>query len=141
MSLLVKNSCKPGISVTFAAPQPDAEPVQMLRAEGGCGVCWGGGFIPVPTPSQSVTPPHSAFSRRHNVPLPNGGVHTCKKNDEKGTGVKGGALAAKSWIFRRISWGVFLGEGEGEEIDSTQMELIRRPKCSLKDESTSSSAK
>ena len=31
---------------------------------------------------------------------------------KKGTGVKGGALIGKSWIFRRISWSVFLGEGE-----------------------------
>ena len=45
MALLVKNSCKPGISVTLAVPRPAAEPGQMLRVEGGCGVYWGGGFI------------------------------------------------------------------------------------------------
>ena len=141
MALPVKNSCKPGISVTFAAPRPAAEPGQMLRAEGGCGVYWGGGFIPAPPPRQSVTPHHSAFSRSHNVPRPNGGVLTCKNMMKKGTGVKGGALAAKLWIFLRRSWGVFLGEGEGEGIDSTRMELIRCPQFSLKDESPSSSAK
>ena len=72
-------------------------------------------------------------------PLPNGGVLTCKNMMKKGTGVKGGVLIAKSWILQKRSLGVFLGEGEGEGIYSTRMELIRRPKCSLKDESRFSS--
>ena len=131
MALPVKNACKPGISVTFAAPRPAAEPGQMLRSEGGCGVYWGEGFIPAPPPCHSATPPRSAFSRRHNVPRPNGGVLTCKNMMKKGTGVKGGVLAAKSWIFLRRSRGVFLGEGEWEGINSTRMELIRHPQCSL----------
>ena len=50
MALPVKNSCKPGILVTFAAPRPAAERGQMLIAEGGCGIYWGGGFIPAPPP-------------------------------------------------------------------------------------------
>ena len=119
MALQVKKSFKPELLVKFAAPWPAAGPGQMLRAEGGCGVYWGGGFIPAPTPHQSVPPPLSAFYRRHNFPRPNGGILTCKKIMKKGTGVKGGALAAKSWIFLRRSWGLFLGEGEGEGIDST----------------------
>ena len=77
------------------APRTTAEPGQMLIAEGVCGFYWGGWFIPAPLPHQSVTPPHNAFSWRRNVPLPNGGVLTCKNMMKKGTGVKGGALAAK----------------------------------------------
>ena len=83
--------------------------------------------MPALPPRQSVTPPHSAFYRRHNFPRPNGGGLACKNTMKKGTGVKGGALIAKSWIFQRRSWGVLLGEGEVEGIDSIQMELIRRP--------------
>ena len=123
MALPVKNSCKLGISITFAAPRPATEPGNMLRDERGCGVYWGGGFIPAPPLCQSVTPPHSAFSQRHKVPCPNGGFLTCENMTKKVTGVKGGALVAKSWIFLRRSWGVFLGYGKGEGIDSTLMEL------------------
>ena len=62
MALPVKNSCKPGILVTFAAPRLAAEPGQVLKADGLCGVYWGGGFIPAPPPRQSVTPPGAAMS-------------------------------------------------------------------------------
>ena len=44
-------------------------------------------------------------------PPPQWGSSYIQKHDEKGTGVKGGALIAKLWIFWRSSWGVFLGEG------------------------------
>ena len=37
MSLLVKNSCKPGILVTFAAPLPAAELVRCLELKGDVG--------------------------------------------------------------------------------------------------------
>ena len=37
MALLTKNSRKPGISVTFAAPRPAAELVRCLDLKGGVG--------------------------------------------------------------------------------------------------------
>ena len=37
MALTVKNSCKPGISVTFAAPRPAADLVRLLELKGDVG--------------------------------------------------------------------------------------------------------
>ena len=37
MALLVKNSCKPGISVIFAAPRPAADLVRSLELKGDMG--------------------------------------------------------------------------------------------------------
>ena len=53
-----------------------------------------------------------------------------QKHDEKRNRSEGGRAHCQVV-------GVFLGEGKEEGIDSTQMELIRRPQLSLKDESRS----
>ena len=46
MALPVKNSCKPGISVTFAAPRPAADLVRWLELKGDVGFIGGEGLYP-----------------------------------------------------------------------------------------------
>ena len=83
MALPVKNSCKPGISVTFAAPRTSADPVRCLELKGDVGFIGEEGLYPHHHPvrmSHHLTAP---FPDAIMSPRPNGVVLTSKNMMKK----------------------------------------------------------